>query len=172
MNGPELFRRAVVKMGEASTRVIERAGLSLDQVDLLIPHQANVRIIDATARRLGLDSAKVFVNIGSYGNTSAATIPVALTEALEQGRIKPGDNVVFTAFGAGLSWAAAVVKWGDRVEPIATSDAELPPNTRTTMELLEGNLEFFGRPVKAPVAGSTEDGGPAALSAFGREASS
>jgi 3-oxoacyl-[acyl-carrier-protein] synthase-3 len=172
MDGPELFRRAVVKMGEASTRVIERAGLSLDQVDLLIPHQANVRIIDATARRLGLDSAKVFVNIGSYGNTSAATIPVALTEALEQGRIKPGDNVVFTAFGAGLSWAAAVVKWGDRVEPIATSDAELPPNTRTTMELLEGNLEFFGRPVKAAAAGLTEDGGPAALSAFGREASS
>ena len=146
MDGPELFRRAVVKMGEASSRVIEQAGLSLDQVDLLIPHQANVRIIDATARRLGLDSARVFVNIGSYGNTSAATIPVALTEAVEQGRIKPGDNVVFTAFGAGLSWAAAVVKWGDRVEPIATSDAQLPPNTRTTMELLEGNFEFFGLP--------------------------
>ena len=125
MDGPELFRRAVVRMGEASARVIEEAGLTLDQIDLLIPHQANVRIIDATARRLGLDSAKVFVNIGSYGNTSAATIPVALTEALEQGRIKPGDHVVFTAFGAGLSWGAAVVRWGDRVEPIATSDAEL-----------------------------------------------
>jgi 3-oxoacyl-[acyl-carrier-protein] synthase-3 len=149
MDGPELFRRAVVRMGEASARVIEQAGLTLDQVDLLIPHQANVRIIDATARRLGLDSAKVFVNIGSYGNTSAATIPVALTEALEQGRIKPGDNVVFTAFGAGLSWAAAVVRWGDRVEAIGTSDADLPPNTRTTMELLEPNLEFFGRPARA-----------------------
>ena len=152
MDGPELFRRAVVKMGEASSRVIEQAGLSLDQVDLLIPHQANVRIIDATARRLGLDSARVFVNIGSYGNTSAATIPVALTEAVEQGRIKPGDNVVFTAFGAGLSWAAAVVKWGDRVEPIATSDAQLPPNTRTTMELLEGNFEFFGLPPRVSEA--------------------
>jgi 3-oxoacyl-[acyl-carrier-protein] synthase-3 len=146
MDGPEVFRRAVVRMGEASVRVIEEAGLSLDDVDLLIPHQANVRIIDATARRLGLDSGRVFVNIGSYGNTSAATIPVALTEAVEQGRIKPGDNVVFAAFGAGLSWAAAVVRWGDRVEPIATSDAELPPNTRTAMELLEPNLEFFGHP--------------------------
>ena len=156
MDGPELFRRAVVRMGEASARVIEQAGLTLDQVDLLIPHQANVRIIDATARRLGLDSAKVFVNIGSYGNTSAATIPVALTEALEQGRIKPGDNVVFTAFGAGLSWAAAVVRWGDRVEAIATSDAELPPNTRTTMELLEPNLEFFGRPARAAASPEVE----------------
>ena len=160
MDGPELFRRAVVKMGEASSRVIEGAGLSLEQVDLLIPHQANVRIIDATARRLGLDSARVFVNIGSYGNTSAATIPVALTEALEQGRIKPGDNVVFTAFGAGLSWAAAVVKWGDRVEPIATSDAQLPPNTRTTMELLEGNFEFFGLPPRASLARAENGAGP------------
>ena len=172
MDGPELFRRAVVKMGEASTRVIEQAGLSLDQVDLLIPHQANVRIIDATARRLGLDAAKVFVNIGSYGNTSAATIPVALTEAVEQGRIKPGSNLVFTAFGAGLSWAAAVVRWGDRVEPIGTSDAELPPNTRTTMELLEGNLEFFGRPARATdEAGREGEAGPD-LTRIGREASS
>jgi 3-oxoacyl-[acyl-carrier-protein] synthase-3 len=172
MDGPDLFRRAVVKMGEASARVIEQAGLSLDQVDLLIPHQANVRIIDATARRLGLDSAKVFVNIGSYGNTSAATIPVALTEALEQGRIKPGDNVVFTAFGAGLSWAAAVVRWGDRVEPIASSDAELPPNTRTTMELLEANLEFFGRPTPTAIAGGTDDGGGPDLTGLRREATS
>ena len=172
MDGPELFRRAVVKMGEASSRVIEQAGLSLDQVDLLIPHQANVRIIDATARRLGLDSARVFVNIGSYGNTSAATIPVALTEALEQGRIKPGDNVVFTAFGAGLSWAAAVLRWGDRVEPIATSDAQLPPNTRTTMELLEGNFEFFGLPARASTTAGTENGAGPDMPGSGREASS
>jgi 3-oxoacyl-[acyl-carrier-protein] synthase-3 len=150
MDGPELFRRAVVRMGEASARVIERAGLTLDDVDLLIPHQANVRIIDATARRLGIDSSKVFVNIAAYGNTSAATIPVALTEALEQGRIKPGANLVFTAFGAGLSWGAAVLRWGQRVEPLGISDAELAPNTRTTMELLEPNLEFFGRPLGAP----------------------
>ena len=149
MDGPELFRRAVVRMGEASARVIEEASLTLDKVDLLIPHQANVRIIDATARRLGLDSAKVFVNIGSYGNTSAATIPVALTEALEAGRIKPGNHVVFIAFGAGLSWGSAVVRWGDRVEPLETSDAELTPNTRSTMEILQPNLKFFGDPTRA-----------------------
>ncbi|HEY7703211.1 MAG TPA: beta-ketoacyl-ACP synthase III [Acidimicrobiia bacterium] len=146
MDGPEVFRRAVVTMGEASARVVGAAGLDLEQIDLLIPHQANIRIIDATARRLGLDSAKVFVNIGSYGNTSAATIPVALTEALEQGQIRPGANLVFAAFGAGLSWAAAVVRWGDRVTPVGVSDAELPPNGRSTMELLEPNFVFFGRP--------------------------
>jgi len=156
MDGPEVFRRAVVRMGEASARVIEQAGLRLEDVDLLIPHQANVRIIDATARRLGLDPERVFVNIACYGNTSAATIPIALAEAVEQGRVKPGANVVLAAFGAGLSWGAAVVRWGDRVEPIATSDAELPPNTRTTMELLEPNLEFFGRPSGAGFSQRTE----------------
>lgn len=149
MDGPEVFRRAVTTMGDASVRVLQKAGISLDEVDLLVPHQANVRIIDATARRLGLEPAKVFVNIGSYGNTSAATIPVAMTEALEQGRIKPGDNIVLAAFGAGLSWGAAVLRWGDRVEPVAKSDAILPPTALTTMELLEPNLEFFGRPPKA-----------------------
>jgi 3-oxoacyl-[acyl-carrier-protein] synthase III len=153
MDGPEVFRRAVTTMGDASIRVLQKAGLQLDDVDLLVPHQANVRIIDATARRLGLEPAKVFINIGSYGNTSAATIPVALTEALEQGRIKPGDNIVLAAFGAGLSWGAAVLRWGERVEPIAVTDATLPPNDRTTMELLEPNLRFFGRPVKAQAHG-------------------
>ena len=105
-------------MGDASLRVLEKAGISLDEVDLLIPHQANIRIIDATARRLKLDARKVMINIQSYGNTSAATIPVALTEALEEGRIEPGAIVVIAAFGAGLSWGAAVIRWGDRVEPL------------------------------------------------------
>lgn len=148
MEGQEVFRRAVTKMGESSMLSLERAGLSLDDVDLLIPHQANVRIIDATARRLGLDESKVFVNIHSYGNTSAATIPVALTEALEEGRIGPGDTVVFAAFGAGLTWASAVYRWGPRVEPIAESDAQLPPPDRDTMELLQPNFDFFGLPEK------------------------
>lgn len=145
MDGPEVFRRAVTTMGDASARVVEAAGLRLEDVDLLIPHQANVRIIDATARRLGLDPAKVFINIASYGNTSAATIPVALAEAIEEGRVAPGAHLVFSAFGAGLSWGSAVLRWGDRVEPIAISDAALPPSDRTTMELLEPNLRFFGR---------------------------
>ncbi|MGQ0849067.1 MAG: beta-ketoacyl-ACP synthase III [Actinomycetota bacterium] len=152
MDGPEVFRRAVTTMGDASVRVLEKAGLVLEEVDLLVPHQANVRIIDATARRLRLDPAKVFVNIESYGNTSAATIPVAIAEALEAGRIKPGDNIVLTAFGAGLTWGAAVLRWGDRVEPIRTSDAHLPPNPRTTMELLQPNLSFFGQTTRSGAA--------------------
>jgi 3-oxoacyl-[acyl-carrier-protein] synthase-3 len=148
MEGPEVFRRAVTTMGDSAARAIKDAGLSLDDIDLLIPHQANVRIIDATARRLGFDESKVFVNIHSYGNTSAATIPVALTEALEEGRIAPGDNIAFTAFGGGLSWGSAVYRWGQRVEPLGVSDAELPPPDRTTLELLQPNFDFFGLPEK------------------------
>lgn len=148
MEGPEVFRRAVTTMSDSSSRAIKDAGLSLEDIDLLIPHQANVRIIDATARRLGIDESKVFVNIQSYGNTSAATIPVALTEALEEGRIKPGDHVAFTAFGGGLSWGSAIYRWGDRTEPIDVSDAELPPPDRTTLELLQPNFDFFGLPEK------------------------
>ncbi len=148
MEGPEVFRRAVTKMGESAVKSLERAGLGLDDVDLLIPHQANVRIIDATARRLGIDSSKVYVNIHSYGNTSSATIPVALTEALEDGRISPGDIIVLAAFGAGLTWASAVLRWGSRVTPLGRSDAELPPTDLSTMDLLRGNFDFYGVPEK------------------------
>jgi 3-oxoacyl-[acyl-carrier-protein] synthase-3 len=135
-------------MAESSALSLAEAGLDVDDVDLLVPHQANVRILDATARRLGLDEAKVFVNIQSYGNTSAATVPVALTEALEQGRINPGDTILFTAFGGGLTWGSAVMKWGSRVEPLAVSEAKLPPPDRTTLELLQPNFDFFGLPEK------------------------
>jgi 3-oxoacyl-[acyl-carrier-protein] synthase-3 len=148
MEGPEVFRRAVTTMGDSAARAIKNAGLSLEDIDLLIPHQANVRIIDATARRLGVDESKVYVNIHSYGNTSAATIPVALTEALEQGCIEPGDNIAFTAFGGGLTWGSAIYRWGSRTEPLGESDAELPPPDRTTMELLQPNFDFFGLPEK------------------------
>jgi len=148
MDGQEVFRRAVTKMGESSLKSMAQAGWQLEDIDLLIPHQANVRIIDATARRLGLDEAKVYVNIHSYGNTSAATIPVALSEAMEEGRIKPGDNLILTAFGGGLSWGSIAYKWGDRIDPLGESDAALPPPDRDTMELLKPNFDFFGMPEK------------------------
>jgi 3-oxoacyl-[acyl-carrier-protein] synthase-3 len=144
MNGAEVFKHAVRTMGDASLRVMGDVGWSLEDVDLLITHQANVRIIDATARRLQLDSSRVFVNIASYGNTSAATIPIALTEALEAGRIDPGANILFAAFGSGLSWGAAAYKFGPRVTPLASSDAELPPTDATAFELLRENFDFFG----------------------------
>jgi len=136
MDGREIFRNAVVQMGEAAVRVAEEAGWGIDGVDMLIPHQANTRIIDATARRMKLPPEKAFVNIASYGNTSAASIPIALTEALEEGRIAPGANVVFVAFGGGLTWAAAALKWGDRVTPVGTSDARLSDTDKTGIELL------------------------------------
>ncbi|MCE2527545.1 MAG: ketoacyl-ACP synthase III [Actinomycetia bacterium] len=148
MNGREVFRRAVVAMGDLSVRAVTAAGLDLDDVDLLIPHQANIRIIDATARRLKLPAHKVYTNIHAYGNTSAATIPVALTEALEQGYISPGSHVVFAAFGGGLTAAAALMRWGERTEPLERSDAVLAPTERSLMELLDANFQVYGFPEK------------------------
>ncbi len=98
-------------MGGASKRVLEKAGLGVEDVDFLVPHQANIRIIANAAKRLKLDMDKVMVNLDKYANTSGATIPMALDEALEQGRIKKGDHVVLVGFGAGLTWGASVIKW-------------------------------------------------------------
>ena len=148
MNGGEIFRNAVVRMGEAAVQVATDVGWGIEDIDLLIPHQANKRIIDATTRRLELDEDKVFVNVHKYGNTSSATIPVALTEAIEEGRVPAGGNLVFAAFGGGLSWAAAAVKWGERVTPIATSDAEIPDFEGTVFDILQPSLDFFGVGVK------------------------
>ena len=148
IKGQEVFKRAVTKMSESTLAAIAKAGVALEDVDLMVPHQANVRIIDATARRVGLDEAKVFVNIHSYGNTSAATIPVALTEALQQRRIGPGSTIVFAAFGGGLTWGSAVYRWGSRIEPLGESDAQLPATDLTTLDLLQPNFDFFGLPEK------------------------
>lgn len=149
MEGSDVFRRAVTAMADASERVVRRAGWELADIDLLVPHQANQRIIDATARRLKLDSARVFLNIHAYGNTSAATIPIALTEAIEGGRVPSRGNLVFAAFGGGLTWAAAAVKFGDRVEPVGVVEEELPGSDQTVWELIQPNLEYYRRPVRS-----------------------
>ncbi len=112
MNGKEVFRFAVGVMGDAAAEAVERAGLCFDDVDMLIPHQANLRIIDAAARRLQLPREKVWVNVDRYGNTSAASVPIALCEAADAGRFSEGNNIVLVAFGAGLAWAAGVLRWG------------------------------------------------------------
>jgi len=112
MNGQEVFRFAVRVMGDAAAEAVAKADLSFSDVDWLIPHQANVRIIDAAARRLTLPREKVWVNVDRYGNTSAASIPIALSEVETTGNLKEGDNIVLVAFGGGLSWAAGVVRWG------------------------------------------------------------
>jgi 3-oxoacyl-[acyl-carrier-protein] synthase III len=111
MAGREVFKSAVRSMAEAADQALMRAGLTGADIDLLVPHQANMRIIDATARYAGIPMEKVFVNVDRYGNMSSATIPVALDEAAEQGRLKPGDNVLLVAFGAGFTWASSVLRW-------------------------------------------------------------
>jgi len=111
MKGNETFKMAVRCMDEVCREVLEQAGLTPDDVTWLIPHQANLRIISAVGNRLGIPAERCFVNIDRYGNTSAASIPIALDEAARSGKIRPGDIVLMTAFGAGLTWAASVVRW-------------------------------------------------------------
>jgi 3-oxoacyl-[acyl-carrier-protein] synthase III len=111
MAGREVFKSAVRSMAEAADQALMRAGLTGSDIDLLIPHQANMRIIDATARYAGISMDRVFVNVDRYGNMSSATVPVALDEAAEQGRLKPGDHVLMVAFGAGFTWASSVIRW-------------------------------------------------------------
>jgi 3-oxoacyl-[acyl-carrier-protein] synthase-3 len=111
MQGREVFKNAVRSMAEACDLALQQAGMTSDDIDLLVPHQANVRIIEATAKYAGLDMDRVFVNVDRFGNMSSASIPVALDEAEEQGRIGPGSNILCVAFGAGLTWGATVLRW-------------------------------------------------------------
>ena len=110
MNGREIFKNAVRSMAEACDIAIKKAGLGAEDVELLVPHQANIRIIEATAKYAGVPMEKVFVNVQKYGNMSSATVPVAFDEAREQGRISEGSNVVTVAFGAGLTWGAMAIR--------------------------------------------------------------
>jgi 3-oxoacyl-[acyl-carrier-protein] synthase-3 len=111
MKGPELFKIAVKSMEEVSRLVADRAGVKLDEIDLFVPHQANLRIISAVADRLGMAQEKVFTNIDRFGNTSAASVPIALDEALEQGRIHANSMVMLNACGGGLTWGANLIRW-------------------------------------------------------------
>lgn len=118
MNGREVFKFATRVLGRSLREVIRDAGLQTEDIDLFIPHQANVRIIESAARSVNLPEEKVFVNIQKYGNTSAASIPIALCEAFEEGRAKVGDTLALVSFGAGLTWASAVLKIAPHEKPI------------------------------------------------------
>jgi 3-oxoacyl-[acyl-carrier-protein] synthase-3 len=111
MEGNEVFKLAVRAMAEAAVETLKRADISSDKIDLLIPHQANIRIIDATAKRLNLPKEKVYINLDKYGNTSAASIPIAFNEALKAGKIKKGSLVLMVAFGAGFTWGGVLLRW-------------------------------------------------------------
>jgi 3-oxoacyl-[acyl-carrier-protein] synthase-3 len=111
MAGREVFKAAVLAMADACDEALRRAGITAGQVDLLVPHQANLRIIEATAKHADIPMSKVMVNVDRYGNTSSASIPLALHQAVAEGRVRPGSVVLLVAFGAGFTWGSAVIRW-------------------------------------------------------------
>jgi 3-oxoacyl-[acyl-carrier-protein] synthase III len=137
MQGGEVFKLAVKSMADAAEEAIAEAGVTADDIDLLIPHQANVRIIDAVAKRLHFPPEKVFVNIQRYGNTSAASIPIAIAEAADQGRLKKGDRLLLAAFGGGFTWGASVMEWWGVPIPDRRQKTIVDRAARTVDDLLD-----------------------------------
>jgi 3-oxoacyl-[acyl-carrier-protein] synthase III len=135
--GQEIFKKAVHGMALACEEALGKVGKSAADVDLVIPHQANLRIIEAVAKKTGVPMEKVHVNVHRYGNMSAATVPVALCEALEEGKVKPGALLLMPSFGGGLTFTGHVVRWGPRVTPLGTSSVELPPNHQSALEIVQ-----------------------------------
>ncbi len=111
MAGNEVFKFAVRIMEEASLKVIEKGKMKIEDVNLFIPHQANIRIINSAAKRLGIVEDRIFVNVQKYGNTSSASIPLALSEAVIEGRIQKDDIILLVAFGSGLTWGSVLIQW-------------------------------------------------------------
>jgi 3-oxoacyl-[acyl-carrier-protein] synthase-3 len=111
MNGSDVFKVAVREMTKAAVKVLDEAGMTAEDVSLVIPHQANIRIIEAIAKRLHIPLDRVFLNIRDYGNTSAASIPLALDEANRAGRLKEGDHILMVSFGGGMIWGSVLVRW-------------------------------------------------------------
>jgi 3-oxoacyl-[acyl-carrier-protein] synthase-3 len=156
-DGQEIFKRAVHGMGQASADVLAAAGVAPADIDLVVPHQANLRIIESVVKRTGIPMERVMLTVQRYGNMSAATVPVALVEALEEGRVQPGALLLMPAFGAGLTLCSHLVRWGERVTPLATSDAELPPPDKTALELVNA--------IRAQKVGAQERSGPGLMAA-------
>jgi 3-oxoacyl-[acyl-carrier-protein] synthase-3 len=136
-DGQEIFKRAVQGMMQASQAVMAKCGVTPDQIDLVVPHQANLRIIDAVVSRSGVPADRVMLTVERYGNMSAATVPVALAEALEEGRVQPGALILMPAFGAGLTVCAHLVRWGERVTPLVATEAALPPCQKSALEMVQ-----------------------------------
>jgi 3-oxoacyl-[acyl-carrier-protein] synthase-3 len=135
-DGQVIFKRAVKAMTGASALVMKQCKVTADDVALVVPHQANLRIIEAVAKYAGVPMERVMVTVQKYGNMSAATVPVALVEAIETGRVAPGSLLLMPGFGGGLTWASLLVRWGDRVTPLGASDRALPPCPRSALELV------------------------------------
>jgi 3-oxoacyl-[acyl-carrier-protein] synthase III len=135
-DGQAIFKRAVRGMTDASDRVMKQCGVTAADIDLVVPHQANLRIIEAVAKHADIPMEKVMLTVQRYGNMSAATVPVALVEALREGRVKPGSLVLMPGFGGGLTFGSLVVRWGDRVTPLGESDIAFPPCKRSALEIV------------------------------------
>ncbi len=148
-HGQEIFKRAVQGMAAACAEALERASFSAADVDLLVPHQANLRIIEAVARRAHMPLDRVYVNVQRYGNMSAATVPVALCEALEEGRVRPGALLLMPGFGGGLSYCAHLIRWGERTTAVRASDVQLPANHRSALDLIRECRDRKTRPAPA-----------------------
>jgi 3-oxoacyl-[acyl-carrier-protein] synthase-3 len=143
-DGQEIFKRAVAGMGESSVEALRRAGKSPADINLVVPHQANLRIIEFVAKRAGIGMDRVFLTVHKYGNMSAATVPVALCEALEEGRVKPGATLLMPAFGGGLTFCAHLVRWGERCTPLGESPVVLPDPDRSALEIVRGLMAAKG----------------------------
>ncbi len=141
-DGQEIFKGGIRAMAKASDEVITKSGLTKEDVDILIPHQANLRIVEGLEKMLKLPNATTIKKVHKYGNTSAASIPTALVDALEEGEIKGGEVAVFTAVGAGLSWGACAVRLGKRTTPINTSDAKLPDFDGKAVDTIRRAIEY------------------------------
>jgi len=139
--GQDIFKNAVRGMNDACDAVLQRTGFAKEDIDFFVPHQANVRIIQTLAHRMKFDMENVMVCVDKYANTSAGTIPIALCDALDTGRIKPGMSLLTASFGAGLTCGAGLIRWGDRVTPIAESDAQLPPCNQTALEIIQPAID-------------------------------
>ncbi|SVA23062.1 uncharacterized protein METZ01_LOCUS75916 [marine metagenome] len=135
--GQEVFKNAVKTMARLAEEALTEANLTIEDIDLCIPHQANLRILEATAKKCNFPMEKMIVNLEKYGNTSAGSIPIALTEAIEKGKVKPNSKILLLAFGGGLTGASAVIDWGSKVTSIKTSDAALPDCDKTALELIK-----------------------------------
>ena len=147
-DGQEIFKRAVQGMAQASEDALGRAGMKSDDVSLVVPHQANLRIIEAVAKRCNVPMEKVFLTVQRYGNMSSATVPVALVEALEEGRVQPNSTLLTPGFGAGLTYCAHVIRWGSRVTPLGTTSVDLPPCEMTGIEIVRDVIARKGNTTK------------------------
>ena len=147
-DGQQIFKRAVMGMSRASKEVLARSDLTADDISLVVPHQANLRIIESVAKYAGVPMDRVMLTVEKYGNMSAATVPVALVEALEEGRVEPNSWLLMPAFGGGLTYCSLLVKWGDRITPREQIEDDLPPCSESALQMvnrIRANQDPYGR---------------------------